>query len=299
MKLHYADTFVLPLPEGHRFPMEKYARLRTRLAASGRFAAEDFRIPDAASDEQILRAHDAGYLERVCHGTLSRQETRQIGFPWSEAMVERSRRSAGATIAACAQALSDGVSVNLAGGTHHAHRDFGAGFCVFNDAAIAARHCQAALGLGQIAIVDCDVHQGDGTASILADDPSVFTFSMHGAHNYPFDKQRSDLDVELDDGTGDDAYLAALTWALDQVFERCVPELVIYLAGADPYEGDRLGRLSLTVGGLRARDRTVLGRCADEGIPVAVAMAGGYGRDIGDTVEIHANTVLAAAEFAR
>ncbi|MCB1890406.1 MAG: histone deacetylase [Rhodocyclaceae bacterium] len=299
MKLHYADTFVLPLPPGHRFPMEKYARLRERLAASGRFTPGDLRIPAAADDDQIGRAHVGTYLRQVCEGTLDRQAMRRIGFPWSPAMVERSRRSAGATIAACRCALEDGVSANLAGGTHHAHRDFGAGFCVFNDAAIAARQMQAEAGIGQVAIIDCDVHQGDGTAAILAGDRSVFTFSLHGAHNFPFDKQQSDLDLELADGVGDDHYLEVLAYGLDQVFARCVPELVIYLAGADPYADDRLGRLSLSIEGLQARDRLVLGRCADEGVPVALAMAGGYGRDIGHTVEIHANTVLTAAGFAR
>ncbi len=299
MRLFYADTFVLPLPPGHRFPMEKYALLRQRLAASGRVTPDDLRIPDAADDAQIERAHAPAYLRQVCEGTLDRQAMRRIGFPWSPAMVERSRRSAGATIAACRAALAGGVAANLAGGTHHAHREYGAGFCVFNDAAIAARQLQAEAGIGQVAIIDCDVHQGDGTAAILADDRSVFTFSIHGAQNYPFDKQRSDLDLELADGVADDHYLEVLAYGLEQLFARCVPELVIYLAGADPYEGDRLGRLALSIEGLRRRDRMVLGRCADESVPVALAMAGGYGRDISHTVEIHANTILTAMDFRR
>lgn len=299
MKLYYADTFVLPLPPGHRFPMCKYAMLRESIAASGRFADDDLRVPDAASDAELALAHDRAYIDRMSAGEMSAQEMRRIGFPWSAQMVERSRRSAGATIAACRSALDDGFAANLAGGTHHAHRDFGAGFCVFNDAAIASRLMLEEGRVGQVAIIDCDVHQGDGTAAILADDPRVFTFSIHGAHNFPFDKQKSDLDLELEDGTGDAHYLEVLARGLDQVFARCVPELVIYLAGADPYEGDRLGRLGLTVDGLQARDRLVLGRCADEGAVVAVAMAGGYARDIARTVEIHANTVLAAASLAR
>lgn len=303
MKLYYADHFVLPLPEGHRFPMEKYARLRSRLQASGMFAETDFRVPDPASDEAILRAHDAGYLERVAGGTLDAAEVRRIGFPWSPAMVERSRRSAGATLAACRSALArDGgtaCAVNLAGGTHHAHRDFGSGFCVFNDTAIAALAMRAEGRAGRIAIVDCDVHQGDGTATILADEPEVFTCSLHGAKNFPFRKQISDLDIELPDETDDAAYLKALDDALQSVFERVRPELVIYLAGADPYAGDRLGRLALSIDGLRLRDERVLATCRDAGVPVAIAMAGGYAEPIDDTVTIHFNTVTSAARLLR
>ena len=303
MKLYYADHFVLPLPEGHRFPMEKYARLRSRLQASGMFAETDFRVPDPASDEAILRAHDAGYLERVAGGTLDAAEVRRIGFPWSPAMVERSRRSAGATLAACRSALArDGgtaCAVNLASGTHHAHRDFGSGFCVFNDTAIAALAMRAEGRAGRIAIVDCDVHQGDGTATILADEPEVFTCSLHGAKNFPFRKQISDLDIELPDETDDAAYLKALDDAVQSVFERVRPELVIYLAGADPYAGDRLGRLALSIDGLRLRDERVLATCRDAGVPVAIAMAGGYAEPIDDTVTIHFNTVTSAARLLR
>lgn len=303
MKLYYADHFVLPLPEGHRFPMEKYALLRARLRDSGLFAEGDFRVPAAAGDAEILRAHDAGYLQRVASGTLDAAEVRRIGFPWSEEMVERSRRSAGATLAACRSALErEGGSpcaANLAGGTHHAYRDFGSGFCVFNDAAIAALAMRAEGRAGRIAIVDCDVHQGDGTAAILADTPDVFTCSLHGAKNFPFRKQTSDLDVDLPDDTGDEAYLTALDAALDTVFSRARPELVIYLAGADPFAGDRLGRLALSIEGLAARDARVLGACHTEGVPVAIAMAGGYARPIDDTVVIHFNTIRTAARVLR
>lgn len=303
MKLYYADHFVLPLPEGHRFPMEKYSRLRARLRASGLFADDDFRVPDAAGDADILRAHDAGYLERVTSGTLDAAEVRRIGFPWTEGMVERSRRSAGATLAACRSALAHeggaSCAANLAGGTHHAHRDFGSGFCVFNDAAIAALAMQAEGRAGRIAIVDCDVHQGDGTAAILAHEPDIFTCSLHGAKNFPFRKQASDLDIELPDDTGDAAYLAALDAALDTVLTRARPELVIYLAGADPYAGDRLGRLALSIEGLRARDERVLGACRAADVPVAVAMAGGYAQPIDDTVTVHFNTVSTAARLFR
>ena len=299
MKLYYADHFVLPLPDGHRFPMEKYALLRARLRASGLFADDDFRVPDAASDTEILRAHDAGYLRRVAGGTLDTAEVRRIGFPWTEAMVERSRRSAGATLAACRSALAreggSACAANLAGGTHHAHRDFGSGFCVFNDAAVAALAMRAEGRAGRIAIVDCDVHQGDGTATILADTPEVFTCSLHGAKNFPFRKQDSDLDVELADDTGDETYLTALDAALETVFTRARPELVIYLAGADPYAGDRLGRLALSIDGLRRRDERVLGLCRAADVPVAVAMAGGYAQPIDDTVTIHFNTICTAA----
>ena len=296
MKLFYADHFVLPLPEGHRFPMEKYARLRARLMASGHFAATDFHVPAAASDTEILRAHDAGYLQRVVRGTLDRNDERRIGFPWSEAMVERSRRSAGATLAACRAALEDGCAANLAGGTHHAFRDRGEGFCVFNDAAIAALAMRAEGRVERLAIIDCDVHQGNGTAAILARRPDCFTFSIHGARNYPFEKETSDLDVELPDGTGDVGYLAALDDALVQVFAGD-PQLIIYLAGADPFEDDRLGRLKLSKAGLAARDELVLSECRRRGLPVAVAMAGGYARQIDDTVSIHAVTIETAARL--
>jgi acetoin utilization deacetylase AcuC-like enzyme len=301
LKLYYADHFVLPLPEGHRFPMEKYSRLRARLLECGVFADDDFSVPAAASDTEILRAHDAGYLQRVASGTLDAAEVRRIGFPWTDAMVERSRRSAGATLAACRSALArDGGSAcaaNLAGGTHHAHRDFGSGFCVFNDAAIAALAMRAEERVRRVAIIDCDVHQGDGTAAILAAEQDIFTCSLHGAKNFPFRKQISDLDVELPDDTADEAYLGALDRALDTVFERARPELVIYLAGADPYAGDRLGRLGLSIAGLLARDQRVLEACRSSGVPVAVAMAGGYAQPIDDTVTIHFNTVTTAARI--
>lgn len=294
MKLFYADHFALPLPAGHRFPMEKYVRLRERLADGGAFAAGDFRVPEAASDEAIRRAHCPDYLRRVTDGLLDERELRRIGFPWSPQLVERSRRSAGATLAACRAALAEGCAANLAGGTHHAHRDFGAGFCVFNDAAIAARAMQAEGRAERVLIIDCDVHQGDGTAAILAGDPDIFTFSIHGAHNFPIRKAVSDLDVELPDGTGDAEYLRALGAALEQIFARFDAGLAIYLAGADPYEDDRYGRLKLTIAGLAARDELVLSACKARGLPVALAMAGGYGRDIDDTVQIHAHTILTA-----
>lgn len=299
MQLFYTDVFVLPLPPGHRFPMEKYARLRQTLLDCGDFSAADFHLPHAASDEELGRAHDAGYIRRISTGDIDEKMQKAIGFPWSAAMVERSRRSAGATIDACRAACSDGIAANLAGGTHHAFFDRGEGFCVFNDAAVAARAMQAEGRAGRILIVDCDVHQGNGTAAILAGDDSAFTFSIHGARNYPFTKESSDLDIELPDRCGDDAYLLHLDHGLDTAFDLSRPELVIYLAGADPYADDRLGRLALSMAGLNERDRRVFARCRDANVPVAVTMAGGYARRIDDTVAIHAATIRLARRMWR
>jgi acetoin utilization deacetylase AcuC-like enzyme len=297
MRIFYSDHFVLPLPAGHRFPMSKYALLRERVLAS-EYAA-GCAVPEAARDEQVTRAHCPAYLERVARGTLSGAEQRAIGFPWSPQMVERSRRTSGATIAAARAALQDGTAVNLAGGTHHAFRDRGEGFCVFNDSAIAARALQAEGLARRVLVIDCDVHQGNGTAAIFRDDPSVFTFSIHGANNFPFAKEPGDLDIELPDGTGDREYLAALERGLVTALERAAADLALYLAGADPYLDDRLGRLALTKQGLLDRDRMVLDACAAAGVPVAVTMAGGYARDIADTVEIQFNTIETAAWRSR
>jgi len=294
VQLFYTDVFVLPLPAGHRFPMEKYSRLRAALLASGEFSESDFHLPHAASDEELGRAHDRAYIEAVSTGTLSPAALKAIGFPWSPGMVERSRRSAGATIAACRAALIDGVAANLAGGTHHAFRDRGEGFCVFNDAAVAARAMQAEGRARRVLIVDCDVHQGNGTASILRGDDSVFTFSMHGARNFPFDKEESDLDIELPDGCTDAAYLLRLQEGLETAFDLSHTDLVIYLAGADPYGDDRLGRLGLSFEGLAERDRHVFAQCRLRDTPVAIAMAGGYARQIDDTVHIHSTTIRLA-----
>jgi acetoin utilization deacetylase AcuC-like enzyme len=299
MRAFYADHFVLPLPDGHRFPMAKYARLRERVTALGLIAPDRLLEAPAAAWDDLRRVHTAEYVEAVATGALPAAALRRIGFPWSPAMVERSRRSVGATIAAARAALDDGLAANLAGGTHHAFADRGEGYCVFNDVAVAARLLQHEYAVGRIAVVDCDVHQGNGTAAIFAGDPSVFTFSMHGAHNFPFRKETSDLDVALEDGTGDAVYLELLARHLDEVFARHAPEFVFYLAGADPYAGDRLGRLSLTIDGLRARDTIVLERCRGAGVPVAVSMSGGYASDIDAIVTIHANTIAVAAALAR
>ncbi len=248
-----------------------------------------------ASDTELLLAHDASYLQRVISGTLSEAEQKEIGFPWSEKMVERSRRSVGATIAACQSAIEEGVAVNLAGGTHHAYRNKGSGFCVFNDAAIAARVLMKyPIGPRRIGILDLDVHQGDGTAAILQHDPAICTVSIHGEKNYPFAKTNSDLDIALADGSGDTIYLEALEQALEFLAKHDI-EFLIYLAGADPFEGDRLGRLRLTKEGLALRDQRVMAFVRERGIPIAIAMAGGYANPIEDTVQIHYQTIQIAS----
>ena len=290
MIVFHCDQFAYPLPPEHRFPAEKYALLRARVAES-LTPPVTLRVPDAASDEQLLRAHDVQYLAKVVGGTLTEREVRRIGLPWSPELVERSRRSVGGTVEACRAALSDGIAVSLSGGTHHAFADHGEGFCIFNDCAVAARTMQAEGRVRRVVIIDCDVHQGNGTAAILADDSTVFTFSIHGAKNYPFHKERSDLDVELADGADDATYLTALTAGIDAALVAARADLAIYLAGADPFVGDALGRLALSKAGLADRDRLLLGQCRRAGLPVAVVMAGGYARQIQDTVDIHLETV--------
>ncbi len=297
MKAFYCDHFVLPLPPGHRFPMEKYARLRSRLLTEGVLRPGDLNVPDAATDEQLLRVHSGDYLSKLIDGKLSRREIRRIGFPWSLAMIERSRRSVGGTLAACRGALSEGIAVNLAGGTHHAFPDHGEGFCVFNDVAVALRQLLADGAIARAVVVDCDVHQGNGTAAVFEHDQRVFTFSIHGAHNFPFRKQASDLDLPLPDGTGDDVYLDLLEEALWRVIDQANADLMVYVSGADAYAGDALGQLALTKAGLLARDRLVLGACQQADLPAAVVMGGGYAPDIDDIVDIHAATVTAAASF--
>jgi len=297
MKLYYHDHFVLPLPEGHRFPMEKYARLRERLANDVQFAPIEFLVPEQATLDELCLAHDPLYVQRFLEGNMSEKEMRRIGFPWTPQLVERARRSVGGTIAACRAALQEGASANLAGGTHHAYAEHGEGYCVFNDSAVAARAMQVDGLARRIAILDCDVHQGNGTAAILAKDPSVFTFSIHGEKNFPFHKEQSDLDIALPDGTADDLYLARLEVGVRQTLEQAKADLVIYLAGADPYAGDRLGRLALSKKGLLERDTLVVRHCQLRGLPVAIAMAGGYARQVEDTVDIHFQTISTLARL--
>ena len=305
MRAFHSDHFVLPLPAGHSFPMTKYRLLRE--GAEARLPAVEVREAPAATDGELALAHDPAWISAVLEGTTSPAQQREIGFPWSERMVERSRRSVGATIAAARSALMDGqgVAANLAGGTHHAHAHKGSGYCVFNDVAVAARlmqaewhrrHPRGVPGL-RVFVIDLDVHQGNGTASIFRDDPTVFTLSMHGERNFPFRKEASSLDVELPDGCTDDPYLDALDVALAEAWQRqraAPPGLAFYLAGADPHENDRLGRLKLSRGGLAERDRRVFAWLRERGLPVAVSMAGGYGRELATTVEIQLRTLTEA-----
>ena len=295
MKAFYTDHFVLPLPAGHRFPMEKYSRLRDLVAVLPE--VELLEAP-SATDTQILYAHDPTYLIKVLKGNLSPEEQRKIGFPWSEKMVERSRRSAGASVAAAKIAFNEGIAANLAGGTHHAYRDQGSGFCVFNDAAIAARTLQKEINPKlKIAVVDLDVHQGNGTAAILKNDPSIFTLSIHGKNNFPFTKEQSDLDMDLPDGCDDQNYLYALEAALEELNTRFSVDFIIYLAGADPHEHDRLGKLNLSKNGMQRRDEMVFQYAKEGQIPLALSMAGGYGKNIETTVEIHFQTIQSALKF--
>ncbi len=303
MQAFYSDQFVLPLPEGHRFPMAKYRMLREQLAVH--LPAVQCLEAPRASDGELAYAHSPGYVDAIAQGTASPAMLREIGFPWSEAMAERARRSVGATIAAARVALVQGVSANLAGGTHHAYADKGGGFCVFNDVAVASRVVQAEWGRRQprgaeplrVAVIDLDVHQGNGTAHIFQGDDSVFTLSLHGDKNFPFRKEASDLDVPLPDGCADADYLAALDGALAELVRRFAPGLVMYLAGADPYEGDRLGRLKLSMAGMQARDQRVFDWCGARNLPVVVLMAGGYGVRIEETVAVQLNTYRVALAY--
>jgi len=304
MQAFYSDHFVLPLPAGHRFPMAKYRMLRDALAEHLPLVVTQ--QASAALAAELAFAHYPAYITSVADGSLDPKIVRDIGFPWSEAMAERARRSVGATVAAARSAMRQGIGANLAGGTHHAYADKGGGFCVFNDVAVAARVLQAQhqregreLEL-QVAVVDLDVHQGNGTAKIFQDDPSVFTLSLHGEKNFPFRKEAGDLDVGLPDGTRDADYLAALDAALLELDRRCQPQLVFFLAGADPHEGDRLGRLKLTFAGMQARDQRVLDWCLARRVPLVLLMAGGYGTQIDTTTQVQLNTYrLAYAHWQR
>ena len=312
MHAFYADNFVLPLPAGHRFPMRKYSLLRERVASE--LPAVQLAQAPAASAGELALVHRPSYIEAIMQGTLPALEQREIGFPWSPGMAERACRSVGATLAAARRALGllagarpEGLAANLAGGTHHAYAHKGGGFCVFNDSAVAARLMQAewarlhrhARAPLQVAVIDLDVHQGNGTASIFASDTSVFTLSLHGEKNFPFRKEASDLDVELPDGCVDAPYLQALEQALDELDRRFTPGLILYLAGADPFEGDRLGRLSLSFDGLEARDRRVFDWAWQRRIPLAFSMAGGYGVNIDETVQVQMNTYRVALDYWR
>ncbi|MEO8563305.1 MAG: histone deacetylase [bacterium] len=291
--------YTFPLPNGHRFPVAKYALLREAVIADGIVPADRVLDPARAEVGELELVHSADYVRRFTRGTLDAAEIRRLGFPWSEALVERSYRAVGGTIAAARHALTHGVAMNLAGGTHHAFPDHGEGFCVFNDVAVAIRLLQRDGLLRRAAVIDLDVHQGNGTHAIFAGDADVYTFSMHGGRNYPFHKVAGTLDVELADGTGDESYLVELHAVLPRVLAAAAPDLVVYIAGADPHEGDQLGRLALTFDGLAHRDAFVLESCREVGIPVAITIGGGYGRRIDDTVAAHVRTVRIAAGLAQ
>ena len=291
MKVFYTDDFVLPLSAEHRFPMEKYSMLRKRIADADLVDGKLFCIPHAATDDEISLAHEQQYLAKITNNTLSSKELIRLGLPWTKQLVERSRRSSGATIDACMEAVENGLGINLAGGTHHAFRECGEGYCVFNDSAVAARMMIQEGRVRRVIIIDCDVHQGNGTAAILSNDKNIFTFSIHGRKNFPHDKEISDLDIALEDNTSDKHYLKMLSNGINMAIETSNPDLVIYLAGADPYEDDKFGRLALTKQGLAERDGMVYEFCRKAGLPIAVTMAGGYARDVKDTVVIHFQTV--------
>jgi acetoin utilization deacetylase AcuC-like enzyme len=293
-----SSRYTFPLPEGHRFPVAKYAMLREAVIAEGIVPADHVLDPPRVGDEALALVHTAEYVRRFRDGALDAAELRRLGFPWSPALVERSYRAVGGTIEAARHALTHGVAMNLAGGTHHAFPDHGEGFCVFNDVAVAIRLLRRDGLVRRAAVVDLDVHQGNGTHAIFAGDGDLYTFSMHGGRNYPFHKVAGTLDVELADGTGDDDYLDALTAALPRVLAASSPDLVVYIAGADPHEGDRLGRLGLTFDGLARRDAFVIDSCREVGIPVAITIGGGYGHRIEDTVAAHVRTVRIAAARA-
>ena len=294
MKVFHYDQFNIPLPANHRFPLNKYPLLRHRLQVEKIVPLENFITAPAATLDQIAHAHDADYIKRVENGTLSAAEIRRIGLPWSPQLVERIHRSVGSTIATCRLALSESIAVSLGGGTHHACRDHGEGFCIYNDVVIAAHTLQAEGRVKRVLIIDCDVHQGNGTAQITAVDPTIFTFSIHAQKNYPFRKFPSNLDIGLPDGTSDEAYLAALSANLSTILNQFPTDLAIYLAGADPHVNDKLGRLSITQAGLLARDQLIFNLCQKKGIPLTVTLAGGYGKNINQTVAIHLQTIQAA-----
>lgn len=298
MKICYSDRYLVPLLPTHPFPMQKYRLVRNRLLEEGSLTHWHLIEPTLATDEDILLVHERDYWFRCKRGELSAAEMRRIGFPWSMGLVHRSQASVQGTLIAAKNALRDGVASNLAGGTHHAYPDHGEGYCVLNDIAIATRVLQRDHSVRRIAIIDCDVHQGNGTAAIFQGDESVFTFSMHGEKNFPLRKERSTVDVNLPDGTGDKEYLELLAQYVPSILREFQPEFVFYQAGVDPHERDRLGKLKLTHAGLKQRDEFVIGICRRAGIPVVTMMGGGYGKDINDTVEGHCNTVRVALSLS-
>ncbi|MDJ0723264.1 MAG: histone deacetylase [Desulfobacterales bacterium] len=298
MKIYHSDHKPLDLPAGHPFPMKKYHLLRERVASAGICRHDDLQPAAAATDEDILRVHAPDYFERLRRGDLSTNEMRRIGFPWSPRLVERTRHAAGATLAAVGAARTEGVGINLGGGTHHAFPDYGQGYCILNDVAIGLRAHQARGRIETAVVIDGDAHQGNGTAAIFSGDPSVFTFSIHGRSSFPFHKVPGDLDIALDEGTGDDVYLEKFTDGLARALATGPFDMAVFLAGADPHHSDRFGCLALTRTGLARRDRLVLNACGRHGLPLAIVMSGGYANDIFETVAVHFETVRLAAAMA-
>ncbi|HEX8748575.1 MAG TPA: histone deacetylase [Pyrinomonadaceae bacterium] len=298
MLVSYTQRYYADIGEGHVFPIRKFELVRDLLLAEGTLRPQEVVEPEPAAIEDVLLVHTPDYVTRLRNGSLTAREIRRLGLPWSKALVRRSFLASGGTLLAARNAMAEGVAANLAGGTHHAFPERGEGFCVLNDVAIAIRVLQRDRKITRAAVVDCDVHQGNGTAFIFRDDARVFTFSMQGAKNYPLFKERSTLDVELADGTDDEAYLRTLEENLEKVM-RHEPDILFYLGGADPFAGDKLGRLALSIEGLRARDEIVLTQCRERRVPVVTVMSGGYAADIRDTVEIHANTIRTARRLFR
>lgn len=298
MLISYSDTYTVSLPEGHRFPMEKYRMLRDALLAEGVVRPEQLQEAVPVHPAELLVAHSAEYVNRYCEGTVDARIVRRIGIPWSPAFVRRSLASVGGTLAASRAALADGLAGNLAGGTHHAFADRGEGYCVFNDIAVAALTLLEERAVQRVAVVDLDVHQGNGTAAILAGDPRCFTLSMHGRNNYPYTKIPSTIDIDLDDGTADAAYLSVLAGALPAAL-AFKPDIIFYQAGVDPLHSDRLGKLALTHAGLAERDRMVLDAAHAAGIPLTLTLGGGYAQPITETVRAHVNTYRVALSFLR
>jgi acetoin utilization deacetylase AcuC-like enzyme len=296
MQVFYTPRYYADIGPGHVFPIRKFELVRDKLLAEGTLEPAEIVEPAPAPLEDVLLVHTTDYVSRLCSGNLSPKEIRRLGLPWSESLVQRSFYAVGGTLAATRASLAAGYSSNLAGGTHHSFPERGEGFCVLNDVAIAIRAMRERKLFQRAAIVDCDVHQGNGTATIFAGDTDTFTFSIHGANNYPLFKAESTLDVELADGTSDTEYLETLAKHLPSVF-AAEPEIVFYLAGADPYRGDKLGRLAVSIDGLRERDAYVLRECYEREVPIVTVMSGGYGKDINDTVEIHCNTIRMVKEI--
>lgn len=296
VQIFHSDRFVPALPEGHRFPIAKYQLVREQLLYEGSILPEQLQEATPVAEDAILAVHEPAYWAAIRTQQLDARAIRRIGFPQSAQLVERSRRSCQGTLAAALQAVQHGIGLNIAGGTHHAFAGHGEGFCLLNDLAISARYLLDHRLASRILIVDLDVHQGNGTARLFAAEPRVFTFSMHGADNYPLRKERSDLDVALPTGTSDAAYLAELARHLPRLLTQVQPDFIFFQAGVDVLAGDRLGKLALTKAGCKARDYLVLETCRTHDIPVAVAIGGGYGQRLADTVDAHANTFRVAME---